>query len=123
MADLVPYRNYYLKHIWNRAKFYNGLSKKVLGREVKHTLLIHHNLLNALFLDDLLAMFKKNGWKIISAESAFSDPIFKTEAKIAPAGESILWALAKETGKFESILRYPAEDSDYEKPEMDRLGL
>ena len=122
-TDLAPYRDYYLKHIWNRAKFYNDLSKRVLSREVKHTLLIHHNLLNALFLDDLLTMFNKKGWKVISAQKAYADPVFKAEPKIAPAGESILWALAKETGKFESILRYPAEDGDYEKPEMDRLGL
>ena len=42
-ADLKPYRDYYLNHIWNRAQFYNELSIKVLGREVKHTLLLHYN--------------------------------------------------------------------------------
>jgi len=31
--------------------------------------------------------------------------------------------LAKETGKFESRLRYPGEDDVYEKPSLDRLGL
>jgi hypothetical protein len=104
-ADLAPYREFYLNHIWDRALYYHGLSKKVLGREVKHTLLIHHNLLNALFLDDLLAMFKNKGWKLISAQDAFVDPVFKLEPNIAPMGESIIWALAKETGRFESMLR------------------
>jgi len=38
---------------------------------------------------------------------------------ILPAGESLIWALAKETGKFEKELRYPGEDDVYESPKMD----
>jgi hypothetical protein len=68
-------------------------------------------------------MFKTKGWKLIDAEEAFTDPVFNSEPQVAPAGESLIWALAKETGKFESLLRYPAEDSVYEKPKMDALGL
>jgi hypothetical protein len=122
-ADLQGYRDYYLRHAWDRAQFYDGLSHKVLGRSVKHTLLIHHNQLNALFLNDLIAMFRSKGWRIISAGEAFQDPIFQMEPNIVPAGESILWALAKEVGKFDNLLRYPGEDSVYEKPMMDKLGL
>jgi hypothetical protein len=40
---------------------------------------------------------------------------------ILPAGESILWALAKQKGV--PGLRYPAEDDVYEKPILDRLHL
>lgn len=122
-ADISGFREFYLKHIWERAMFYDDLSQKVLGRKVKHTLLIHHNLLNALFLEDVLSMFKAKGWNLISAEEAFKDPVFKAQPNIVPAGESILWALAKETGKFENILRYPGEDGEYEKDKMNKLGL
>ncbi len=122
-ADIKPYRDFYLKHMWSRALFYNDLAKKVYGREIKHTILIHHSLLNALFLGDLLQMFKDKGWKLISAKDAYQDSVFKLEPNIVPAGESIVWASAKETGKFDSILRYPGEDGDYEKDEMDKLGL
>jgi peptidoglycan/xylan/chitin deacetylase (PgdA/CDA1 family) len=122
-ADLSGYRRFYLDHIWARATYYEDLSWRVLGRGVKHTLLIHHNLLNKFFLGDLLAMFERRGWKLIDAAEAFTDPVFAAEPKILPAGESILWALAKESGKFERELRYPAEDSVYEKPKMDKLGL
>jgi peptidoglycan-N-acetylglucosamine deacetylase len=31
--------------------------------------------------------------------------------------------LAKETGKFDGLLRYPGEDDRYEKQKMDALGL
>ena len=42
---------------------YDKLARAVLGRSPKHTLLVHHNLLNALFLDDIIQMFKDKGWK------------------------------------------------------------
>ena len=122
-ADLTAYRNFYLKHIWERAVFYDDLARKVTGRPVKHTLLIHHNLAAALFLGDLLAMFEQKGWKLIDAAKAFKDPIFNLSANTVPAGESIIWALAKESGKFNDLLRYPAEDVRYEDERMDKLGL
>ncbi len=122
-ADLKPYRDFYLEHIWARATFYDDLARKVLGRSVRHTLLIHHNVLNGLFLGDLLRMFERKGWRLIDAEKAFADPVFTSAPNIVPAGESLVWALAKETGKFESVLRYPAEDGDFEKARMDALGL
>ncbi|MGI9069339.1 MAG: polysaccharide deacetylase family protein [Pyrinomonadaceae bacterium] len=122
-ADLKPYRDFYLNHMWERSLYYDDLSQKVLGRSVKHTILMHYNLLNALFLGDLLDMFKSKGWKLIDAAEAFGDPVFLSAPKIVPAGESLVWALAKETGKFDKLLRYPGEDSDYENAKMDKLGL
>jgi peptidoglycan-N-acetylglucosamine deacetylase len=122
-ADLAPYRDYYLDHTLERATFYDDLSRKVLGRSVRHTLLVHYNLLNALFLGDLLRMFESKGWQVIDAGRAFKDPVFEAVPKTLPAGESLLWALAKETGKFDALLRYPGEDGDYEKEKMDKLGL
>ena len=86
-------------------------------------MLIHHSLLNALFLKDVLKMFEEKGWKLISAKDAYKDPLFLDEPNIAPAGEGIVWAKAKETRKFESLLRYPAESDEYETPKMDRIGL
>lgn len=122
-ADLGPYRDFYLEHIWDRAVYYDTLSRDVLGRSVAHTLLLHHNLLAALFLDDLLDMFVARGWKLIDAKAAFADPVFKAMPDTVPAGESILWALAKESGRFESSLRYPGEDAAYEESRMNELGL
>lgn len=122
-ADLKPYRDFYLSHMWERATYYENLGQEVLGRSVKHTLLMHYNLLNALFLGDLLRMFKTRGWKLIDAEEAFQDPVYLSAPKIVPAGESLIWALAKESGKFDKVLRYPGEDGEYEKEKMDKLGL
>jgi peptidoglycan-N-acetylglucosamine deacetylase len=38
-----------------------------------------------------------------------------------PAGESLIWSMARQSGKFD--LRYPAEGDQYEKAKMDSLGL
>ena len=122
-ADVRPYRDFYLSHMWERSLYYDDLARKVLGRPVKHTILIHYNLLNALFLGDLLDMFQNKGWKLIDAADAFKDPVFSAAPNIVPAGESIIWALAKETGRFDKLLRYPGEDSGYENAKMDKLGL
>jgi len=122
-ADLSAYRSFYIKHLFERAQYYDSLSLALTGRQIKHNLLLHHNLAAALFLDDLIAHFKKEGWGIISAEEAYQDSIYQEVPMNMPAGESLIWALAKQSGKYDSSLRYPAEDSQYEEEEMDALGL
>ena len=122
-ADVKPYRDYYMEHMWARAEYYDSLAKRVLGRPVKHTVLVHFNLLNGLFLGDLIEMFKSKGWQPIDAETAFEDPVFSAKPKVFPAGESIVWSLAKEKGTIAKSLRYPAEDGAYENARMDKLGL
>ncbi|HEX5601071.1 MAG TPA: polysaccharide deacetylase family protein [Pyrinomonadaceae bacterium] len=122
-ADVKPYRDYYMEHMWTRAEYYDSLAKKVLDRPVKHTVLVHFNLLNGLFLGDLIEMFKSKGWQPIDAEDAFTDPVFSAKPKVLPAGESIVWSLAKEKGTIPMSLRYPAEDGEIEKVRMEKLGL
>ena len=121
--DVAAYRQPYLDHLWNRATFYDQLARDLLRRDVAHTLLLHYNLLNALFLGDVLAMFRSRGWAIVRADEAFSDPVFTRTPNTVPAGESLIWALAKETGKYNDRLRYPGEDDVYEKPVLDKLRL
>lgn len=122
-ADLAGYRDFFLQHIWERAQFYDSLAQRVLGRSVRHTVLLHHSLLNALFLGDLITMFRDKGWKPVDAEYAYKDEVYDRQPKILPAGEGLIWALAKESGKFEKELRYPGEDDLYENPRMDALKL
>jgi peptidoglycan/xylan/chitin deacetylase (PgdA/CDA1 family) len=122
-ADVKPYRDFYLEHMWTRTEYYDSLAQRVLGRRVKHTVLVHFNLLNGLFLGDLIAMYKSKGWELVDAEQAFTDPVFSAKPNVLPAGESIVWSLAKEKGTIAKSLRYPAEDSQYENARMDKLGL
>ncbi|MBW7845733.1 MAG: hypothetical protein H3C45_08855 [Bacteroidia bacterium] len=93
------------------------------GRHINHSLLLHHNLAAAFFLDDLITFFKSKGWKIMDADKAYADEVYNTITQTEPAGEGLIWSMAKESGRFENILRYPAEGDHYEKSKMDSLGL
>jgi peptidoglycan/xylan/chitin deacetylase (PgdA/CDA1 family) len=117
------YRDYLITHLLDRATFYRQLAIDLTGRDVRHTILLHFNVLNALVLPDVFAAFEQAGWQWIDASLAYEDPIFRSQPKIVPAGESLIWALAKESGRFDDRLRYPGEDSVYEQPKLDRLGL
>jgi peptidoglycan/xylan/chitin deacetylase (PgdA/CDA1 family) len=122
-ASVAPYRDYLAAHLLDRAAFYRQLALDVLGRDIRHTILLHFNPLNAYVLPDVLTAFEKAGWQWIDASLAFEDPVFRSQPQIVPAGESLVWALAKETGRFNERLRYPGEDGDFERPKMDALGL
>lgn len=117
------YRDYLVAHLLDRATFYRQLAIDLLGRDIRHTLLVHFNALNALVLPDVMAAFENAGWQWIDANLAYEDEVFRSQPKIVPAGESLVWALAKESGRFADRLRYPGEDGDYERGKMDTLGL
>jgi len=120
-ADTRPYRDAYLRHLYDRAQYYDGLSRQLLGRSVRHVLLLHHNLINALFLGDVILMFQDKGWTLIDPEYAYGDPVYAMRLDTLPASESVLWGLAKARGI--AGLRFPGEDMAYEKPVLDRLRL
>jgi peptidoglycan/xylan/chitin deacetylase (PgdA/CDA1 family) len=120
-ADPSPFRAAYLDHLWSRAQYYDALARKEVGRPVAHTLLLHTNAINAAFLGDVLQMFRVRGWNVVDAEAAYRDPIYQAEPRVLPAGEGLIWSLAKARG--DASLRYPAEDSQYEQPLLDQAGL
>jgi len=121
--DVNRFREPYLAHLWDRATYYDRLAREVLGRAIPHTILVHYNLLNSFFLGDAMEMFRMRGWQFVDAERAFEDDVFRMQPDTVPAGESLVWALAKATGRYDAVLRYPGEDDLYEKPKLDRLGL
>ena len=76
-----------------------------------------------MFLDDGLTLFKKRGWRLVDADAAFATPELDVDYDTLPSGQSLMWAAAKASGRFDGKLRYPGEDDTYEKPRMDALGL
>jgi len=122
-VDLQKYEDFYITHLLERAEYYENLSFELNDRHIPHTILLHHNLAAALFLGGLIEAFKESGWEVINANEAFQDEVFDKIPNAKHAGESLIWSMAKQSGKYEGQLRYPAEDSRYEKPKMDQLGL
>ncbi len=122
-TEIDKFKDFFIQHILDRANFYEKLSYQINQRHISHSLLLHHNLTSALFLDDLIEKFKAEGWEVIDADKAFQDKVFSQIPKSSFAGESLIYSMAKQSGKYNQLLRYPAEDGRYEKTEMDRLGL
>lgn len=122
-ASTDPYRDYYVSHLLERAAYYRQLARDALGHEIPHTLLLHYNLVNALFLPVVMTAFEDAGWEWTNASTAFEDAVFSRTPETIPAGESLIRELAVEAGKFAERLRYPGEDGSYEEQRMDALGL
>lgn len=120
-ADLAPYRAAYVAHLVERAAYYQGLAHGLLGRSPAQVMLLHHNLVNALFLADAAAALRERGWTLVDAEAALEDPLYQLQPDVLPTGDSLLLALARSRGL--QGLRTPGEDGAYEKPLLDRLGL
>lgn len=111
----------YIRHLLDRAGYYAQLARKTMGREIDHVLLLHTNTINAMFLDDVISALRDAGWTFISPEQAYADAIYQEAPDTLPAGESIVWSLARKQGL--PGLRYPAESEQHEKPGLDALGL
>jgi hypothetical protein len=105
----------------DRAHYYERLATAVTGHSIAHTLLLHHNLLNALFLGDLLDELQRDGFRIVAPEKAYADPVFAIQPETIPAGESLVWSLAHADTRLRASLRYPGEDDTYEAEALSRL--
>ncbi len=93
------------------------------GRDIAQVLLLHHNLINTLWLDDVIAMFKAEGWTIISPAQAYADPVYRLQPERAAPGQSLLLSMARSLGlgKFDGWERL-FDDGDYEIEQLKRLG-
>lgn len=69
----------------------------------------------------MVSAFGDAGWQFVSPLQAFDDALYQQQPDTLPAGESLVWALAKAQGL--PGLRYPAEDAQYEKPILQAQGL
>ena len=114
-TDTRVYAEYYFQHILDRISYYDSLAHAA-GIKIKvHTLLIHHSLLNGLFLDELLSRIEAQGWSLANASDAFAQDILTTEPDVIPAGEGLVWSMASLNPEIKKTLRYPAEDGEYEQ--------
>ncbi|SHG73757.1 polysaccharide deacetylase family protein [Massilia sp. CF038] len=114
-ADLAPIKRMYLSHIRQRALAYRELGQRLQGRDIAQVMLMHHNLINALWLDDVIAQFKAMGWTIVTPEAAYSDPVYALQPASADPGQSLLLSMARSLGlgRFDGWARL-VDDGDTE---------
>jgi len=87
----------YVPYMESVFDFFEKLSMNTLGYEVKHTLLLHANDLNADHFDDLVLMIKRRGYTFISLEDALKDKAYRLPDAQVMKGLSWIhrWRLAK----------------------------
>ena len=85
----------YLDHARSRLNISTINSGKIFGRNIKHILLLHVNLINTYALDDLLNMIKESGYSFITLDEALTDKIYQEkEEYYGSAGSSWLFRYA-----------------------------
>ena len=100
----------YVDTLEQAIEFYDAIARKTLKRSPRHVLLLHENDSAALFLPDLIARLQSKGWRIISPQEAYKDPIskhkvFHKQGRVA--------GIAANTGVSEADLRHVSENMEY----------
>ena len=87
----------YVRYMEEVFDFFEKLSADFLGYEVKQTLLLHANELNADHFDALAAMLRRRGYAFVTLERALTDPAYALPDAQSAQGLSWLhrWMLAK----------------------------
>jgi hydroxylamine reductase (hybrid-cluster protein) len=101
-----------------KVKYYEDQSNKLFGRNIKQVLLVHANLLNAEYFDELAEAIKDEGYKFITLDEALKDDAYNSENKyVGKYGPSWIhrWALTKGVDEsfFEGNPRVPQYLKDY----------
>jgi hypothetical protein len=92
-------RESYVPYLESVIEFFERRSVEVIGRDFPQVMLLHANTLNASALGDILAMFRKRGYRFISLEQALKDPAYSTPDSYAgPGGFSWIHRWSKTKG-------------------------
>jgi len=88
----------YLKYTNAMFDFAEGLSKELVGYEIKQILLLHANQLEADHITDLFGVIRKRGYRFITLEEALNDDAYSLpDSYVGVEGTSWLehWAISR----------------------------
>ena len=94
----------YLQYMMDKTTYYEQQTEALFGNQIPQILLIHANILNAHYLDQLLLKFEENGYQFASLETALTHEAYNSKDDyVGNAGISWIhrWALtAGKSGDF-----------------------
>jgi peptidoglycan-N-acetylglucosamine deacetylase len=87
----------YVPYMESVFDFFERLSAETFGREIKQTLLLHANEINADHFDELAAMLKRRGYGFVTLEEALKDPAYAEPDALYKSGVSWIhrWRAAR----------------------------
>ena len=104
----------YLHYMEQSFVFSEHLARQVVGRDIRHVLLVHANAMNAEYLDDLIVKVRERGYDFISLPEALADDAYRRDDRyVGPKGWSWLlrWGVGQEldTSKAPQVPAYVME--------------
>lgn len=96
--DIDALRDLYVETMVQAADFADRLAIKTWGREPDQVIVLHETDIAALFITDLVAGLRNDGWTIVTADEAYSDPISKLAPDVPSANGTLLELAAWEKG-------------------------
>jgi hypothetical protein len=96
--DMDALGTLYVEAITASAAFYDRLAVAHLGRSPRHVLLLHENDLAALFVERLVDALEAEGWRIVTSDRAYADPISAQPPQTMLLGQGRVAAMAIDRG-------------------------
>jgi peptidoglycan/xylan/chitin deacetylase (PgdA/CDA1 family) len=96
--DMAALRDLYVESMVGAAEYADGLAREAIGREPAQVILLHETDLAALWIADVVAELRRRGWKIVTADEAYADPISTAMPDVPSAQGTLIEAIAWEKG-------------------------
>ncbi|PSJ39537.1 polysaccharide deacetylase family protein [Allosphingosinicella deserti] len=96
--DMNALRDLYVETMVGAANAFDAIARRTLGRSPAHVILLHETDLAALWIADMVAALRKDGWEIITADKAYADPLRQAFPDVPSAQGTLTEALAWEKG-------------------------
>lgn len=119
--DLGPYREYYVNMCVTLANHWDMTARALRYIDLPHLTLMHHNILNGLFLKDVLLALQDDGWIFVDAEEALGLQAYHDLPSEPTNGRNWLTLKRREMGL--ELAPYPQEYLNFGRQTMDALGL
>ena len=120
-TDLAPYRDYYVEMCVTLSNYWDGVAQALGFKSLPHLTLVHHNVLNGYFLEDVLVALKADGWRFVDAEDALQFKPFHAVPPEPTHGRNWLTLQARQMEI--SVPPFPEKYLGFGRKTMDALGL
>jgi peptidoglycan/xylan/chitin deacetylase (PgdA/CDA1 family) len=121
--DRDALRDLYVQILVEAANHAERTAVAALGRSPAHMMLLHETDIAALFIADAVAALRRDGWEIVSADAAFSDPIAAIEPDTLYLGGGRVTAIAAAGGADARSLGTQWNDEAFITGEFNRRVL
>jgi peptidoglycan/xylan/chitin deacetylase (PgdA/CDA1 family) len=83
-------RSVYVEQVKKKTKEAEDLAQELLGRNVKHILLLHLNRINSEALDQILEFYSESGYSFITLREALQDSVYSLKEEYV-GSEELIW--------------------------------